>query len=96
VARRLPEIVEEIGLRASKDHVLPIIDTLVCDDSPEVRETMMEHVLSLCAVFDSVCGRREGEEGGRREGGRDGERRGGSKDHVLPITDTLCVTILRK
>lgn len=57
VARRLPEIVEEIKLQASKDHILPIIDALVSDDSPEVRETMMEQVLSLCAVFDSVCWR---------------------------------------
>lgn len=55
MARRLPEIVEEIKLQASKDHILPIIDALVSDDSPEVRETMMEQVLSLCAVFDSVC-----------------------------------------
>lgn len=54
VARRLPEIVEEIKLQASKDHILPIIDALVSDDSPEVRETMMEQVLSMCAVFNSV------------------------------------------
>eukprot|EP01127_Copromyxa_protea_P005489 TRINITY_DN15418_c0_g1_i1.p1 TRINITY_DN15418_c0_g1~~TRINITY_DN15418_c0_g1_i1.p1 ORF type:complete len:623 (-),score=123.49 TRINITY_DN15418_c0_g1_i1:18-1886(-) len=54
VARRLPEIVEEIQLKAARDHILPIIDALVCDDSPEVRETMMEQALSLCAVFASL------------------------------------------
>jgi len=46
VARRLPELVEELGQR-----LLPVIHSFIDDDSPEVRVTVMEQILPLCAVF---------------------------------------------